>query len=331
MKIAVDAMGGDFAPEPVVLGAIAAASQLKGEIILVGDNDQIRKFAPQLPHNVSIRHTTQVISMDDKPIEAIRKKRDSSLVVCAEMVKSGEADAMVSAGNTGAASAASVLAFRQIQGVHRPAIAQVLPTKTGNFLLLDAGASPDVDPEHMLEFAVMGLAYAEKVMGKKNPKAFLLNIGEEPTKGNAFAQKAYSLLKDHTWFGGNIEGKDLFKRDDVDVVVCDAFVGNILLKVSEGIGEFIMDQIKDAVPNWPAKAIFLPMRQALKPLKSKIDYAEYGGSPLLGLNGICIISHGRSNKRAMEVAILNAAKNVQVDLVQTIKNSMAKEAKGKSQ
>lgn len=329
MRIAVDAMGGDYAPEPIVMGAIAAASQIDGEIILVGDKAQIEKFAPTLPKNVRIHHASEVITMEDKPIEAIRRKKDSSMVVCADLVKKGEAEAMVSAGNTGAATAASLLAWRQIKGVHRPAIAQVFPKKTGNFLLLDAGASPDVDPEHLLEFALMGLAYAEKVMGKKNPKAYLLNIGEEPTKGNAFAQKAYSLLQHHAWFGGNVEGKDIFKREDVDVVVCDAFVGNILLKVSEGIGEFIIDQIKDAVPNWPAKALFAPMKYAMKPLKQKVDYAEYGGSPLLGLNGICIISHGRSNQRAMEVAILNAAKNVQANLVQTIKSSMEKEFEGK--
>lgn len=328
MRIAVDAMGGDYAPEPVVHGALDAAQQINGEIVLVGHEEKIRPFLSELPPNMSIVHASEAIEMDDKPMEALRKKRDSSLVVCAEMVKRGEAQAMVSAGNTGAAVAASLLAWRQIDGVRRPAIAQVFPTHTGHFLLLDAGASPDVDPKDLVEFALMGLTYAEKVMGRKNPKAYLLNIGEEPTKGNAFAKEAYGLMEPYSWFGGNVEGKDLFKRSDIDVVVCDAFVGNIVLKVSEGIGEFIVDQIRSAVPGWPARALYLPMRSAMKPLRSKIDYAEYGGSPLLGLNGICIISHGRSNRRAMEVAILNAAKNVQADLVQTIKTSMSSISEG---
>lgn len=312
-------MGGDYAPEPVVHGAVQAAPQIQGELVLVGDKDQIHKFAPTLPSNITVHHTTQVVTMDDKPIEAIRQKKDSSIVVAARLVKEGQADAMVSAGNTGAATAASLLAWRKIEGVHRPAIAQVFPNRHGRFLLLDAGASPDVDPEHLVAFAEMGIAYAEGVMGKKNAKAHLLNIGEEPGKGNGFAKEAYGHLSRHDWFAGNIEGKDIFRKDNVQVVVCDAFVGNILLKACEGVGEFIIDEIRAAVPNWPARALFLPMRQAMKPLRQKVDYAEYGGSPLLGLNGICIIGHGRSNSRAIENAILNAAAAVRADLVGTIK------------
>ena len=316
-------MGGDFAPEPVVHGAINAAPQVKGEIILVGDTARIQPFASNLPSNVRIVHASEVIEMEDKPLEAIRKKKDSSMVVCANLVKSGEADAMVSAGNTGAATASSLLAWRQIAGVHRPAIAQVFPNRHGRFLLLDAGASPDVDPVHLEEFAIMGRAYVNRVWGKSNPKVHLLNIGEEPGKGNAFAKAAHDLLAHHDWFAGNIEGKDIFRSKTVEVVVCDAFVGNILLKACEGLGEFIIDEIRTAVPGWPARALFLPMRSAMKPLSQKIDYAEYGGSPLLGLNGICIISHGRSNSRAMEVAILNAAASVEANLVDTIRSSFA--------
>lgn len=319
-------MGGDYAPEPVVHGAIKAASQIDGEIVLVGDEAGIRKFGHELPGNIRIHHTTEVIGMDEKPIEAIRKKKDSSLVVCANLVKSGEAQALVSAGNTGAATAASLLAWRQIPGVHRPAIAQVFPTRHGRFLLLDAGASPDVDPEHLVEFAKMGYSYTSQVWKVKKPRVHLLNIGEEPGKGNAFAKEAHDLLSHHDWFAGNIEGKDLFRKEGIDVVVCDAFVGNILLKACEGLGEFILDEIRAAVPGWPARALFLPMRSAMAPLRQKVDYAEYGGSPLLGLNGICIISHGRSNARAMEVAILNAAASVKANLVDTIRSSFAVEA-----
>ncbi|MCB0825566.1 MAG: phosphate acyltransferase PlsX [Armatimonadetes bacterium] len=324
MKIAVDAMGGDYAPGPIVIGACQAATEIKGEIILVGDENEIAKVTPPagLPKNVSVRHCTEVIGMDEKPTEAIRKKKDSSLVVAARLVKEGEADALVSAGNTGAATAASLIAWRQIPGIHRPAIATVFPTKHGRFLLLDAGASPDVEPHHMVEFAHMGIAYAQRVMGKKNATAHLLNIGEEPGKGNQFAKTAYELLSQESWFAGNIEGKDLFRKK-IDVVVCDAFVGNILLKACEGVAEFILDEIKGSVPGWPARALFLPMRGALRPLKQKMDYAEYGGSPLLGLNGICIIGHGRSNARAIHNAVLNAAHSVEAKLVSTIQESVA--------
>lgn len=331
MKIAVDAMGGDFAPEPIVHGALEAARELDAEIIFVGDEKAMRPFLPTggLPANVSLRPASQVIGMDEKPAEAVRRKRDSSIVVCAQMVKHGEADAFVSAGNTGACTAASLLTWRQIEGIHRPAIAQVFPNRHQRFLLLDAGASPDVDPEHMIEFARMGRAYAEKVMGRKNPQAWLLNIGEEPTKGNAFSKAAYGLLEGHDWFAGNIEGKDLFRKP-IDVVVCDAFTGNILLKACEGVGEFILEEIKAAVPPWPARALFLPMRGAMRPLRKKIDYAEYGGSPLLGVNGVCIISHGRSNSRAIRNAVHNAAVAVREDVVGTIKASMAEERESAS-
>lgn len=319
-------MGGDYAPEPIVHGAIAAAGKIKGDIILVGDTEKIRKFAPStgLPKNIHLHHSTQVVEMDEKPTEALRKKKDSSLLLCTQLVKSGEAQAMVSAGNTGAATAGSLLAWRQLQGIHRPAIATVFPNRHGRFLLLDAGASPDVEPVHMLEFAIMGRAYAEQVLGKKNPKAHLLNIGEEAGKGNAFAKTAYELLSAYSWFGGNIESKDIFRKD-IDVVVCDAFVGNILLKACEGVAEYILDEIRGAVPGWPARALFLPMKSAMQPLKSKMDYAEYGGSPLLGLNGICIIGHGRSNARAIENAILNASRAVEADLVSTIRSRVAHE------
>ena len=325
MRIAVDAMGGDFAPEPVVHGAILAAPKIQGDIILVGQTDEIKKFGPNLPTNVKIHHASEVVAMDDKPTEALRRKKDSSIVVAANLVKSGEAEALVSAGNTGAATAASLLSWRKIEGVHRPAIAQVFPNRHGRFLLLDAGASPDVDPEHLVEFARMGLTYSNKVLKVNAPKAHLLNIGEEPGKGNSFAKEAYEHLSGHDWFAGNVEAKDLFRSDEIKVVVCDAFIGNIFLKTCEGVGEFIIDEIRSAVPGWPARALFLPMKTAMNPLRQKIDYAEYGGSPLLGLNGICIISHGRSNARAMENAILNAAASVQAKLVDTIRTSFAED------
>lgn len=312
-------MGGDHAPLEIVKGAILAAPHVKGTLLLVGNVDQIMEVAGgHLPPNVHVHPASEVIEMHDSPLDSIRKKKDSSLVVAVNLVKAKQADAIVSAGNTGAATAASLLAFRQVEGVHRPAIASVLPNKYGQFLLLDAGASPDVDPQHLLEFALMGLAFAKSVMRKPDPKVFLLNIGEEPGKGNAFAKNAYDLLKHHEWFGGNIEGKDMF-HESCDVVVCDAFVGNIVLKTAEGVGEFIVDEIRSQVPTGIGKLLFLPMKRAMAPLKKKMDYAEYGGSPLLGLNGICIIAHGRSNAKAMKNAILSAATAIENNLVGTVR------------
>ncbi|MBS1715653.1 MAG: phosphate acyltransferase PlsX [Armatimonadetes bacterium] len=325
MKIAVDAMGGDHAPKEIVQGVIEASPLVGHELLLVGRPDAVRAVSPDgLPENVTIVSASEVIEMDEKPIEAIRKKKDSSLVLAANLVKSGEAQALVSAGNTGAATAASLLAWRQIEGVHRPAIASVLPNAFGHFLLLDAGASPDVDPVHLLEFGQMGRAYAEKVMGKPSPKVHLLNIGEEPGKGNAFAKEAYDLMAKHDWFVGNIEGQDMF-HSRCDVVVCDAFVGNIVLKTAEGVAEFIVDEIRSQVPTGLPRLLYLPMKRVMAPLKKKMDYAEYGGSPLLGLNGICVIGHGRSNAKAIKNAILIAVKAAENDLVGTIRGYMSEE------
>ena len=327
MRIAIDAMGGDHAPKEIVAGTLEAAPHVKGSLVLVGDPSRIEAcLNGAVPKNVDIHPATEIVGMDDKPLEAIRKKKDSSLAVGVNLVKEGLADAFVSAGNTGAVTASSVLSWRQIDGVHRPAIASPFPNRHGQFLLLDAGASPDVDPVHLLEFALMGRAYAERVMGRKQPKVHLLNIGEEPGKGNAFAKQAYELLSGHQWFAGNIEGKDMFHQP-CDVVVCDAFVGNIVLKTAEGVGEFIMDEIKKSVPSDLRKLMFLPLKKALAPLRRKVDYAEYGGSPLLGLNGLCIICHGRSNAKAIRNAVQIAATAVENGLVPTIREAISHERK----
>ena len=320
-------MGGDHAPKEIVAGTLEAAPHVKGSLVLVGDPSRIEAcLNGAVPKNVDIHPATEIVGMDDKPLEAIRKKKDSSLAVGVNLVKEGLADAFVSAGNTGAVTASSVLSWRQIDGVHRPAIASPFPNRHGQFLLLDAGASPDVDPVHLLEFALMGRAYAERVMGRKQPKVHLLNIGEEPGKGNAFAKQAYELLSGHQWFAGNIEGKDMFHQP-CDVVVCDAFVGNIVLKTAEGVGEFIMDEIKKSVPSDLRKLMFLPLKKALAPLRRKVDYAEYGGSPLLGLNGLCIICHGRSNAKAIRNAVQIAATAVENGLVPTIREAISHERK----
>jgi glycerol-3-phosphate acyltransferase PlsX len=209
--------------------------------------------------------------------------------------------------------------------VHRPAIASQIPSKLADFLLLDAGASPDVDPVHLVEFAIMGRAYVEKVMGRPNPTVHLLNIGEEEGKGNAFAKQTYKLLEKHAWFKGNIEPKDMFFKP-VDVVVCDAFVGNIVLKTSEGVAELIIAMIKEQVPTNPIlKLAYAPLKSLMAPLRKRMDYAEVGGSPLLGLNGLCTICHGRSNAKAIKNALLMTQKALDNNLVETIRESACRE------
>jgi glycerol-3-phosphate acyltransferase PlsX len=324
--IALDAMGGDHAPKEIIAGALLAAPQLQSTLILVGREDEVRPLLPPTwPPNLKLRHASQSVEMHEKPLDAYKSKKDSSLMVATQMVKQGEAHAMVSAGNTGAASATALLIWRQIHGIHRPAIVSTMPNRHNGFVLLDAGASPDVDPEHLVEFAIMGRAYAEKVMGRPNPRVHLLNIGEEEGKGNAFAKQTFKLLAQHSWFAGNIEGKGMY-AEPCDVVVCDAFVGNIVLKTSEGVAELITQMIRDAVPQSPLKKwMYLPLRAVMAPLRKKIDYAEIGGSPLLGLNGVCIICHGRSNAKAICNAILMAEKALQNGLVETIRTRVSAE------
>jgi phosphate acyltransferase len=329
LSIALDAMGGDHAPGEIVKGALEAASALSRSVILVGDPARIAELLPSpCPANLEIHPASQVVEMAERPLEAIRKKKDSSLVVATNLVREGVCGAVVTAGNTGAATAASLLSWRQMDGIHRPAIATSMPNRHGGFLLLDAGASPDVDPEHLVEFALMGRAYAEKVMGRPNPKVQLLNIGEEPGKGNSFAKQAYVLLSKHPWFAGNIEGKDIYSQP-CDIVVCDAFVGNIVLKTSEGVAELIVGMIREQIPSGKLhRLLYLPLKKVMAPLRKKLDYAEVGGSPLLGLNGLCVICHGRSNAKAIRNALLLADKALANDLVATILESVRNEMRG---
>lgn len=326
MKIALDAMGGDHAPECTVRGALGAAQVIPGTIVLVGQREAMAPYLPHdLPKNIEIFEAPEVVGMEESPTEAMRKKKKSSIAEGLRLVKEGECQAFVSAGNTGAVTATAQLALRRMEGVRRPAILSPFPGKKGRFALLDAGASPDVEPADLVEFALMGKSYAERVWKRRNATVHLVNIGEEPGKGNAFTKEAYKALEGHSWFAGNIEGKDLF-REDVDVVVCDAFVGNVVLKTAEGVAEYILSEIKQAVPSGPGKLLFLPLRKALQPLRKKMDYAEYGGSPLVGLNGNVVICHGRSSDRAIANAIAIASRAIESDLIATIKESLVKEA-----
>ncbi len=326
MKIALDAMGGDNAPKAIVEGAIAAAGLMEHEILLVGIPAEISRHLPvSCPKNVHIHPASEVVDMHEKPTEALRLKKDSSISVSVNLVKEGGAHAFVSAGNTGACTAACLLGWRQIHGFHRPAIGSTLPSLKEDFLLLDAGASPDVDPEHLVEFALMGRSFVMSMWGRENPTVHLLNIGEEPGKGNAFAKQAHALLATHDWFRGNIEGKDMY-HGGIDIVVCDAFVGNIVLKCAEGVAEMIVEMIRSAVPTNPiAKLPYLPLKSLMAPLRKKMDYAEIGGSPLLGLNGLGFMAHGRSNAKAIRNALLQAAKAMEADLVGVLRESIAKE------
>ena len=316
-------MGSDKGPGEILAGALQAAPLLHHNLILVGEPGQVKHLFPSnLPKNISFRPASQIVGMDEKPLETYRKKKDSSIMVGIKLVKEGEAQAFVSPGNTGAVSATALLTWRQIDGLHRPAIASEMPNKLGGFLLLDSGASPDVDPEHMLGLAIMGRAYAQKVMSRPNPTVHLVNMGEEEGKGNAFTKAAYGLMKPHAWFAGNIEGKDMY-NSRCDVVVCDAFVGNVILKTSEGIAELIANSIRSGVPTSPARRwMYAPLKSLMAPLRKMMDYSETGGSPLLGLNGICVICHGRSDAKAIKNALLQAQAAIDKELVETIRQSV---------
>lgn len=308
MKIALDAMGGDYAPAVTVEGAIEAVIESKGlSVILVGNETELNNELKSRDYPVSsitIRHASQIVDMGESPISALRRKKDSSIKIAVELVKSGEADAMVSAGNSGVIMATALLILGKLRGVERPAIAAVMPTLKGLFVLIDAGANVDCRATHLLQFAIMGEAYARNIFNIKSPKIGLLGIGEEDVKGNELTREAFKLLKNSgTNFIGNIEGKDIF-MGDADVVVCDGFVGNIALKISEGLAEAVAKMLKREISDRTSGRIgYLLLKDALKNFKKKTDYSEYGGAPLLGISKPCIISHGRSPAKAIKNAI----------------------------
>ncbi|MHB0999475.1 MAG: phosphate acyltransferase PlsX [Armatimonadota bacterium] len=326
MKIAVDAMGGDHAPVEIVKGAVEASVEYGIPVILVGDQGSIEselsKYSCATP-NIEIRHASEIVHMDEHPANAIRRKPDSSIVVCANLVKSGEAQAMVSAGNTGAAMSVATLRLGRIRGIIRPAIGSLLPTLKSKCVMLDAGANVDCSVDNLLQFAIMGNAYAERLFKIEKPRVGLLSIGEEPSKGNELTKLTNARLSETALnFIGNVEGKEIF-RGAADVVICDGFAGNIILKVAEGVSEFFLTNLKNKVNESIIYKIgALLMRPAFRDIKNRLDYAEYGGAPLLGVNGICIISHGRSNARAARNAIRAAADAVENDVVGCIAASV---------
>jgi phosphate acyltransferase len=326
MRIAVDAMGGDLAPQEIVLGALESARQVSFEILLVGDTEQIEALLPVRgrPANLTVYHASQVITMDDAPVMAIRRKRDSSLVVAAKLVKEGKADALVSMGNTGAVGVVAKLLWGGLPYVDRPAIATVLPTYTGRCVLLDSGATVDCSPRQLLDFALMGQIYAAQVLEIPNPRVGLLNIGEEATKGNSLTKEAYQLLQSRLKdeFVGNVEGKT-FYEGVADVVVCDGFVGNIFLKTSEGVAEMVMRVVKEELTRNALNRLPLALlKPAFSRLKRRLDYREWGGAPLLGVDGVCIIGHGRSDRYAVRQAIAVAAQAVANRLIPTLRHAL---------
>ena len=312
-RIAVDAMGGDFGPHVVVPAAVEAARQ-GISILLVGDEEQIRAELSRLKADdlgIEIVPATQVVTMDDKPGDALRRKRDSSIQVACRLVKEGKADGVVSAGNSGATVACGMFVLGRISGVLRPALAGIMPTEKTPVVLIDVGANVDSKPQHLFQFGLMADVLARYVLGLENPSVGLLSIGEEEGKGNATVREAFELLRaSDLRFIGNVEGRDIF-TGDVDVVVCDGFVGNVALKLSEGLAKSMSHILKkELASSWLSKLGTLLSIGAFKRFKRVVDYAEYGGAPLLGLKGVVIVAHGKSNELAMVNCIRMAATSV---------------------
>lgn len=328
MKIALDAMSGDYAPVATIKGAIEALNENKNiKIILVGKEEVIKNELKKYKYDeerVEIKIADEIIDMTDDPIKAIKDKKNSSMNVCIDLVKDGFAEASVSCGNTGALLASSQLKLKRIKGVLRPAIAVPFPNKNGNTLFLDLGANADTKPEYLAQFAVMGSKYMEILANIKNPKVALLNIGEEETKGNELTREAFNLLKEekNINFVGNIESTKIMDGD-VDVVVTDGFTGNILLKTSEGVGKFIFHIIKESImESFISKIAALILKKNFKKVKEKVDASEYGGAIFLGLNGLSIKAHGSSDYKAVKNALKVAAKFVEANFVEELRKTM---------
>ena len=311
--IALDAMGSDRAPKPEIEGAIQAARHHGVHVLLVGNEDDLRAelaghpAAAGLP--IEVVHASEVITMDDKAVQAVRSKRDSSIHVGVRLVREGRAAGFVTAGNTGAAMATAKMVFGGIPGVDRPALAAVFPTAVSTVaILLDVGANVDCKPENLEQFAVMGEIYFRSMFGTRRPRVGLLSIGEEEIKGNELTREVHSRLKKSAvHYVGNVEGGDLF-TGDLDVIVCDGFVGNIVLKICEGLALQIFGLLgKSLKVSLMTQVGALLSKGAFKGLRKKIDYTEYGGAPLLGVRGVCVIGHGRSNANAVKNAIRVAA------------------------
>src|SRR5437868_5679880 len=333
MRVALDAMGGDRAPGEIVLGAVEAAREYGLGVYLVGSEDAIQ--AELARHNTQgldlpVVHTDEVIPMDEhNPAKAVRQKKNSSMVRALELVKDGSAVGAVSAGNSGAMMAASLFVLKRISGVERPALGGILPTKDGACMVIDMVANTDCKPEYLQQFALMGSIYMERIFHIKSPRVGLLANGEEESKGNQLVQEAHRLLKATAGtlglnFIGNVEGRDI-PAGSADVVVCDGFVGNVVLKLSEGLAETLIGLLRTQMTSsLPSKLAAAVLRPGLRKVFQRLDYAEYGGVPLLGVNGSAIISHGRSNAKAIKNALRVARQTAETDVAGAIADGLAK-------
>lgn len=332
MRIAVDAMGGDFAPGALVEGAVRAVRELDHleQVILVGQESvlkaELAKHGPASPKLV-IHHCSEVVEMGESPAVAVRRKKDSSINVSVDLVKQGKADALFSAGSTGAQVAASTLKLRTLDGVQRPAIAAVIPTPTKPFILVDAGGNTDCTASMLLEFAVMGMVYSREILGVASPRVGLMSVGEEDAKGNALTKDTFTLLSQSGLnFAGNIEGHDLFEGE-IDVVVCDGFVGNVILKTCESLAHAIGVWLKQEFKANPFRMVAAScLKGAFADMKKRTDPSAYGGAPLLGVNGVSIIGHGSSNATAVFNGIRVSAETVSHQVNHGISEALAKAA-----
>ncbi len=323
IRIAVDGMGGDFAPQEIVRGAQSVSREGLASIVLVGDEEKMKPFVTDHA-NLDMVHAPVCVGMNEAPSNALRKKKDSSMNRAFELHKGGEVQAVVSAGNSGAAMAFAIFTLGRIPGVDRPAIATLHPRMgEGVSILLDAGGTVDCKPTHLAQFALMGNAFAASVLGIDSPKVGILSNGEEETKGNELTREAHSLIKElGINYLGYVEGTDMY-NGRTDVVVSDGFVGNIALKISEGVADFIFKFFKEGIKNsLKARIGYLLLNDLFKEFQKKVDYSETGGAPLLGVDGVCIICHGKSNEKAMRNAILLARKFVEKGLKESINETM---------
>lgn len=326
VRVAVDGMGGDLAPEAAVAGSLLAAGELGCEVTVVGLPAALQ---PRLKGHPELRFeaASEVISMSDHPAQAARSKKDSSMAVCARLCKEGKADAWVSAGNSGAILAVALFVQGRVRGVERPALGSVVPTKDGLAYFLDVGANADSRPEWLVQFARMGAAYASSMMGRQQPRVALLSNGEEPGKGNALVKEVQEILAadghERFRYVGNVEGKDIF-AGAADVIVADGFVGNVAIKMAEATAEFLLRTLRDELPKSPLSALGgLLIKGRVGEIRARIDWREFGGAPLLGIDGVAVVAHGRSDARAVRNAIRVARDAVEQGLVEKIREAAA--------